>query len=70
MDNNDLLFAIGQIDDELIEASEQKPTRNFKVRASLLAAAILIIAFSVTAVGKVLAHANAKRCEEKIPDLD
>lgn len=26
--------------------------------------------FSVTAVGKVLAHANAKRCDEKIPDLD
>ena len=50
MDNNDLFFAIGKIDDELIEASEQKPKRNFKARASLLAAAILIIAFSVTAV--------------------
>ncbi len=50
MDNNDLLLAIGKIDDELIEASEQKPKRNFKARASLLAAAILIIAFSVTAV--------------------
>ncbi len=50
MDNNDLLFAIGKIDDELIEASEQKPKRNFKAKASLLAAAILIIAFSVTAV--------------------
>ena len=28
------------------------------------------VPFSVTAVGKVLAHANAKRCDEKIPDLD
>lgn len=49
MDKNDLLFAIGKIDDELIEASEQKPKRNIKARASLLIAAVLIIAFSVTA---------------------
>ena len=50
MDNNDLLLAIGKIDDELIEASEQKPKRSFKAKASLLVAAILMIAFSVTAV--------------------
>ena len=50
MDNNDLFFAIGKIDDELIEASEQKPKRNFKAKTSLLIAAVLIIAFSVTAV--------------------
>jgi len=50
MDNNDLIFAIGKIDDELIEASEQKPKRNFKAKTSLLIAAVLIIAFSVTAV--------------------
>ena len=30
----------------------------------------ITVPFSVTAVGKVLAHANAKRCDEKIPDLD
>ena len=33
MDNNDLFFAIGKIDDELIEASEQKPKRNFKAKS-------------------------------------
>ena len=50
MNNNDLIFAIGRIDDELIEASEQNPKRNFKAKTSLLIAAVLIIAFSVTAV--------------------
>ena len=50
MDNNDLIFAIGKIDDELIEASEQKPKRNFKAKTGLLIAAVLILAFSVTAV--------------------
>lgn len=50
MDKNDLLFAIGKIDDELIEASEQRPKRNFKPRAGLFIAAVLVFAFSVTAV--------------------
>ena len=50
MNNNDLIFAIGRIDDELIEASEQNPKRNFKAKTSLLIAAVLIIVFSVTAV--------------------
>lgn len=26
--------------------------------------------FNVTAVGRVLSHANAKRCDPKLPDLD
>ena len=25
--------------------------------------------FSITSVGKVLAHTNAKRCDKRIPDL-
>ena len=50
MDNNDLLFAIGRIDDELIEASEKTSKRKLKAKTSLLIAAVLIVAFSVTAV--------------------
>ena len=50
MNNIDLINAIGKIDDELIEGSEKASIRTFKTKASLLLAAILIIAFSVTAV--------------------
>ena len=50
MKSNDLIFAIGKIDDEFIEASEHKLKRSLKVKTSFLIAAILIIAFSVTAV--------------------
>lgn len=50
MNSGDLISAIGKIDDELIEASEKVSKRTFKTKASLLVAAILIIAFSVTAV--------------------
>ena len=50
MKNIDLINAIGKIDDELIEGSEKASKGTFKPKASLLVAAILIIAFSVTAV--------------------
>ena len=50
MNSSDLISAIGKIDDSYIEASEKVLKRTFKTKASLLVAAVLIIAFSVTAV--------------------
>ena len=50
MEKTDIIYAIGKIDDELIEASEKKQKRSIKAKASFLIAAVLIIAFSVTAV--------------------
>ena len=50
MKKTDIIYAIGKIDDELIEASEKEPKRSIKAKASFLIAALLIIAFSVTAV--------------------
>ena len=50
MNNNDLIFAIGRIDDELIEASEKTSKQRLKAKTGLLIAAVLILAFSVTAV--------------------
>ena len=50
MEKTDIIYAIGKIDDELIEASEKEQKRSIKAKASFLIAAVLIIAFSVTAV--------------------
>ena len=50
MKKTDLIYAIGKIDDELVEASEKEQTRSFKTKASILIAAVLVIVFSVTAV--------------------
>lgn len=51
MTKKDLAFAIGEINDEYIEASEKnKNRRTFGKFGSLVLAAVLVLAFSVTAV--------------------
>ena len=50
MTEKEILSAIEFIDEEYIEDSEKAPKRTFKAKASLLVAAVFIIAFSVTAV--------------------
>ena len=47
---NDILNAIGKIDDEIIEATEKEEKRSIKIKASVLIAAVFITVFSVTAV--------------------
>lgn len=52
MTKNDLVFAISEIKDEYIEASEKKENRRtFGKLGSLVLAAVLVLAFSVTAIG-------------------
>ena len=50
MNSEDLLFAIGKIEDDYIEVSEKPLRKKLKAKTSLLIAAVLLIAFSVTAV--------------------
>ena len=51
MKKTDLLLAMNEINDEYIEASEQRPAAKFKAKASVILAAALMLALSVTALG-------------------
>lgn len=49
MTKSEFLYAVGKIDDSIIEKSEYYHRKTFRKKAALLLAAVLIIAFSVTA---------------------
>ena len=50
MTKEDMLMAMGELDEEMIEASEARAKRGFRTRASLVLAVALVFLFSVTAV--------------------
>lgn len=50
MTKEDMLMAMGAIDEKYIEASEQKKRRGFKARMSIALAAAMMLLLSVTAV--------------------